>query len=168
MNKERWFNNFWPWLYLLPSWKDQNSAKPIYFFSFSAPCISNNPCLNGGLCNADSGRDAGYYCTCPRGFLGYNCEEGKYLQRHWIISEIFFSWPNFIYHVKSCKKWMLIYKYRKKITNSFWKWRNHPFLLSIHKMGMRLICFSCCCLRHGHSKPKCPNLRNVQLVFVSV
>ena len=28
---------------------------------------------------------------------------------------------------------------KKKLKNSFGKWRNHTFLLSMHKVGMRLI-----------------------------
>ena len=28
--------------------------------------------------------------------------------------------------------------------------------------------YSCCCLKHSYSKPKCHNLHNVQLIFVSV
>ena len=28
--------------------------------------------------------------------------------------------------------------------------------------------YSCCCLKHGYSKPKCHDLHNVQLIFVSL
>jgi hypothetical protein len=35
-----------------------------------------NPCLNHGKCV--DGVDS-YFCKCPRGFAGTNCEEGKEL-----------------------------------------------------------------------------------------
>ena len=46
--------------------------------------------------------------------------------------------------------------------------RNHTFLLRMHKSGDEANSNICCCLKHGYSKPKCINLCNVQLIFVSV
>ena len=75
-------------------------------------------------------------------------------------------WLNFYL---SCKKWLLIYKYKKKkFKNSFWKWRNHQFWLSLHISRDEANLYSYCCLKHGCSKTKCHNLHNVQLMFLSV
>ena len=35
-----------------------------------------NPCKNGGTLYANEGS---YYCVCPTGWTGHNCEIGKYL-----------------------------------------------------------------------------------------
>ena len=51
----------------------------------------------------------------------------------------FYFWLNFIYHVKcNCYRNLRIQK--EKFIYSFWKLRNHQFLLNILKVGMRLIC----------------------------
>lgn len=39
------------------------------------PC-STSPCLHGGTCNSTGGI---YTCSCPAGFHGVNCEQGKTL-----------------------------------------------------------------------------------------
>ena len=58
------------------------------------------------------------------------------LKGHW--TSLFFFLAEF--HL-SCKKWWLIYKYEKETFKiSFWKWRNHQFLLRMHKGRLRLIC----------------------------
>ena len=82
----------------------------------------------------------------------------------------------------SCKKWLLIYKYQIKnskipseseeIINSCSAWEKWGFCFVLFCLFVCLfVCFSfysCCCLKHGHSEPKCHNLHNVQLIFVSV
>ena len=42
---------------------------------FSNPC-ANNPCLNGGTCNA-VGNTGAYTCKCANRFTGSNCQYGK-------------------------------------------------------------------------------------------
>lgn len=39
------------------------------------PCI-NAPCLNGGVCQINSFSN-GYFCTCPSGYSGFNCQTCK-------------------------------------------------------------------------------------------
>ena len=55
--------------------------------------------------------------------------------------------------------------------------QNRQFLLKVKKSssfvkhtlsGDEDNLYLCCCLKHGYSKPKCQNLHNVQLLFVSV
>ncbi len=41
----------------------------------SAACDITNPCLNGGVCYSDSSLSAGYFCQCPSGYSGYDCED---------------------------------------------------------------------------------------------
>ena len=51
-------------------------------------------------------------------------------------------------------------KKKKKIKNFFWKWENH--LLSMHKVGIRLVCIQVDVIT-GLLKPKCYNLYEFQL-----
>ena len=55
--------------------------------------------------------------------------------------------------------------------------QKEKFLLKVKKLlifvkhaygGDEATLNSCCCLKHGYSKPKCHNLHNVQLIFVPV
>ncbi len=38
------------------------------------PVCSSNPCLNGGICQADSSLFLGYRCACANGYSGDICE----------------------------------------------------------------------------------------------
>ena len=76
-----------------------------------------------------------------------------------------FFWLNFIVHVKiDCY-----------FTNT--KRKIPKFPLKVKKLSIfvkhasnrdEANLYSCCCLKHGYSKPKCNNLYNVQLIYVSV
>ena len=46
--------------------------------------------------------------------------------------------------------------------HSFWKWGNHLFLLSMHKVGMRLICIQ------GALYDKMPQFVSISVIFSSV
>ena len=42
---------------------------------FSATCCDSRPCQNGGTCYAVG---TGYFCSCPFGITGNNCQIGKF------------------------------------------------------------------------------------------
>ena len=44
------------------------------FISLDVDQCQTNPCLNGASCTNKHGD---YECTCPAGFTGKNCEQGK-------------------------------------------------------------------------------------------
>ena len=44
------------------------------FISLDVDECQTNPCLNGASCTNKHGD---YECTCPAGFTGKNCEQGK-------------------------------------------------------------------------------------------
>ena len=71
-------------------------------------------------------------------------------------------WLNFIYHVRN--DW--------SFTNTKRKIQKIPSkseeIINFCCCGDEANSYSCCCLKHGYSKPKCHNLHNVQLIFVSV
>ena len=47
-----------------------------FFFTEPFACLPTSPCMNGGSCYDD--RDENYYCECPTGFTGTNCENSEY------------------------------------------------------------------------------------------
>ena len=68
----------------------------------------------------------------------------------------------------SGKNWMLIYKYKKKNSKFLSKSEEIINFVKHALSGDEANLYSCCCLKHGYSKPKCHNLHNVQLIFGSV
>jgi len=54
----------------------------LVLFSDVDECSVNRPCLNGATCTNTIGS---YYCTCPAGFEGPNCETGKMYTRSFTI-----------------------------------------------------------------------------------
>ncbi len=46
----------------------------IYCNISSAVCDVTNPCLNEGICYSNNTLSSGYFCQCPSGFSGYDCE----------------------------------------------------------------------------------------------
>lgn len=47
----------------------------VNFSEYPDVCVSN-PCNNAGTCHVTS--DGGYNCTCPQGFTGDICDNGKW------------------------------------------------------------------------------------------
>ena len=72
---------------------------------------------------------------------------------------------NFIHYVK---KWSLIYEYKWKIQKFPLKMEESSFFVKRALNGDEANLYSCCCLKHAYSKPKCYNLYDIQLIFVYV
>ena len=77
----------------------------------------------------------------------------------------FSSWLNFICHVKSD---FLFTNTKRNIQKFFLKVKKSSIFVKHAKTRDEANLCSCCCLKHDYSKPKCHNLHNVQLIFVSV
>ena len=75
---------------------------------------------------------------------------------------------NFIYHVTiDC----LFTNTKRKMQIFLLKGKKLIFVKYMYAQcldGVKANLYSCCCLKHGYSKPKCHNLHNVLLIFASV
>ena len=50
---------------------------------YPADCISDNPCMNGGVCSV-SANTASFTCACSEGYTGDLCDTGDvYLTNNW-------------------------------------------------------------------------------------
>ena len=59
------------------------SNRSVLSIFHSWDCLSH-PCQNGGSCVETV--DAGYFCSCPAGFFGVNCQTGMHMHLHWYRS----------------------------------------------------------------------------------
>ena len=90
------------------------------------------------------------------------------LKGHWTIFYFFFSWLNFIYHVKIDCYYTHIVHTKRKIQKFLLKVKKSSIFVKHAQSGDEANLYSCCCLKHGYSTPKCHNLHNAQLMFVPV
>ena len=51
------------------------------FCEKTVPCHASGFCLNGGLCRRDSVATNVFYCACPDGFVGSNCQDNTFCHR---------------------------------------------------------------------------------------
>ena len=76
----------------------------------------------------------------------------------------FSFWPNFIYHVKiDC-----LFTNTKRQIQKFLTVKKSLIFVKHAESVDEVNLYSCCCLKHGYSKPKCHHIYNVQLIIVSV
>ena len=69
----------------------------FYFLPFTAlESCSSMPCENGAVC-FEASNNNGFFCQCPTGFTGTNCENGKmwYKDYCWhVVFVVFIPYSN--------------------------------------------------------------------------
>ena len=118
-----------------------------------ATYLSWNVCVTVALLIINKYKRGGYLlCLCK--VTGFTC------------ACIFFFF--FFFTLVFLRRYKKVTNTERKIQKFLLKVKKSSFLLSMHKMGMRLICIHVAVENMVYSKPKCHNLSNVQLIFVSV